>query len=86
VTATGEPPRGPAGGDQAQKLDMPGLDEALRHDLDERIREFEALHQQDVMRGGEGWVPRIRRVDYAIAIAVNVLIVLWLVVVLVGGE
>jgi hypothetical protein len=86
VTTTGGAPQGPSGGGPARQLDMPGLDEALRQDLDERITEFEALHQQDVMRGGEGWVPRIRRVDYAIAIAVNALIVLWLVIVLAGGE
>jgi hypothetical protein len=86
MTSTDEPPRRPSGGDQIQQLDMPGLDETLRRDLDERITEFEALHQQDVMRGGEGWVPRVRRVDYIIAIVVNALIVVWLVVVLVGGE
>jgi hypothetical protein len=86
VTSTGEPPRRPAGGDQIRQLDMPGLDESLRRDLDERITEFETLHQQDVMRGGEGWVPRVRRNDYLIAIVVNALIVLWLVVVVVGGE
>jgi hypothetical protein len=86
VTTTGGSSQGPAGGNQAQKLDMPGLDETLRRDLDERITEFEALHQADVMRGGEGWVPRVRRADYIIAIAVNALIVLWLVVVIAGGE
>lgn len=70
----------------AEQPNLPGLDDALRRDLDERLREFEAEHQQDVMRGGPGWVPRIRSVDYAIAIAVNAAIIVWLVIVLLGGE
>lgn len=65
---------------------LPGLDAELRRDLEQRLHEFEAEHQQEVMRGGPGWVPRIRRVDYAIAIAINAVIVLWLVIVLLGGE
>ena len=76
--------RGTGGG--MQSLDMPGLDDTLRRDLDDRIRDFETHHQQDVVRGGEGWVPRIRMIDYAIALAVNAAIVLWLVLVLLGGE
>jgi hypothetical protein len=80
-------PREPGSGSGAiQKLDMPGLDETLRRELDGRITEFEARHQQDVVRGAAGWVPRIRPMDYAAAIAVNALIVIWLVVVLLGGE
>lgn len=83
---TTPPPGDPGTSGGARELDMPGLDPTLRRDLDERIREFEAKHQQDVMHGGPGWVPRIRRADYALAIAVNALIVLWLVVVLLGGD
>jgi hypothetical protein len=80
-------PREPGGGSRAmQSLDMPGLDEALRRDLDDRINEFEARHQQDVVRGGAGWVSRIRPADYAVAIAVNAAIVIWLAIVLLGGE
>lgn len=86
MTAMGDRPPGPAHGREARQLDLPGLDDNLRLDLDERIREFEDLHSHDVMRGGEGWVPRIRRIDYLVAIAVNAIIVLWLVIVLVGGE
>ena len=62
------------------------MDERLRTDLDERIRDFEERHQSDVTQGGEGWVPRIRRIDYVVAIAANAVIVLWLVVVLLGCE
>lgn len=70
----------------AEQPNLPGLNDALRRDLEERLQEFEAEYQQEVMRGGPGWVPRIRRVDYAIAIAVNAVIVLWLLIVLLGGE
>lgn len=80
-------PREPGGGShEVQRLDMPGLDETLRRDLDGRICEFEESHQRDVVQGGAGWVPRIRPVDYAVAIAVNAVIVIWLIVVLLGGE
>jgi hypothetical protein len=69
-----------------QRLDLPGLDEDLRRELDERINEFEHLHGHDVAHGGAGWVPRIRSVDYMIAGAVNLLIIVWLVLALMGGE
>lgn len=86
MTTTNEP-REPGGGSHAmQRLDMPGLDETLRLELDERINDFEAAHHQDVVHGGAGWVPRIRPADYAVAIAVNAVIVIWLIVVLLGGE
>lgn len=86
MTTMGERPQEPAHGRDAQQLDLPGLDEEMRRDLDQRLTEFETLHQQDVMRGGEGWVPRVRRIDYVVAVAVNAVIVVWLVIVLTGGE
>jgi len=76
----------PGAGGPAKELGLPGLDEDLRRELDVRIADFEALHQQDVLAGGPGWVPRIRRMDYILAIAVNAVIVLWLVIVLMGGD
>lgn len=65
---------------------LPGISPEWRRDLDERLVEFETLHQYDVVHGGPGWVPRIRRVDYTIAIVVNAVIALWMVLVLVGGD
>jgi hypothetical protein len=65
---------------------LPGVSAEWLRDLDERIVEFEARHQDDVMRGGPGWVPRIRRFDYAVAIAANVVIIVWLFLVLLGGD
>lgn len=64
---------------------LQGLTPEWRRDLDQRLVDFETHHQYDVVHGGRGWVPRVKRVDYTIAIAVNVVIVLWLILVLVGG-
>ena len=66
-------------------VNRPGVDGELAKEIEERIVEFERDHEASVLAGGPGWVPRIRPVDYAIAIAVNAVIVLWLIVVLVGG-
>jgi hypothetical protein len=66
-------------------VQLPGIDEDLRADIEARIAEFEAHHQASVLADGPGWVPRIRRSDYVWAVAVNAAIVLWLVIALVGG-
>lgn len=72
------------GGDKMENstslpLHMPGLDAKLLAEVEERIEEFERDHEQDVIRGGNGYVERIRKKDYVIAIAINaVLGVYWL--------
>lgn len=66
-------------------IELPGLTEELRADIEARITEFETQHEPDVLRGGAGWVPRVTRRDYAVAIAVNALFVIWLVIALAGG-
>lgn len=71
--------------DRSSRVSLPGLDEDLRADIETRIAEFEAEHQASVIAGGPGWVPRLRRSDYIAAVAVNLLIIVWLVVALVGG-
>jgi hypothetical protein len=71
--------------DGPPRVDLPGIDDGLRADIETRIAEFEALHQASVLADGPGWVPRLRRSDYLWAVAVNVLIIVWLVVALVGG-
>lgn len=71
--------------DTGRSVDLPGVDAELAADIERRIAEFEALHAADVLRNGPGWVPRIRRSDYAIAIAVNAVIAVWLLIVLIGG-
>lgn len=67
------------------RVRLPGADAQLTEEIERRIAEFERDHEPDVLRDGPGWVPRIRRVDYLIAIAVNAAIVIWLIVALAGG-
>lgn len=71
--------------DTTRRVTLPGLDEELRADIEARIAEFEAEHQSDVIAGGPGWVPRLKASDYLWAVVVNVAIIVWLVVALVGG-
>lgn len=66
-------------------VDLPGVDAAMAADIEERISDFEGNHEADVLSGGPGWVPRVTGRDYAIAIAVNALIVAWLVAVFARG-
>jgi hypothetical protein len=65
---------------------LPGISPEWRRDLDQRIVEFGTRHQDDVVHGGRGWVPRVRHADYMIAVAANVVIVIWMILVLVGGD
>lgn len=67
------------------EIALPGVSGELAREIDERITEFEREHEPDVARGGPGWVPRIQGVDYAVAVAVNALIALWLLIALIGG-
>lgn len=67
-----------------EQVNLPGIPADLARDIDARIREFEREHQASVLADGPGWVPRIRGSDYALAVAVNALIIVWLVVALVG--
>jgi hypothetical protein len=66
-------------------IDLPGLDGDLRRDVEERIEEFEQVHEPDVLRDGAGWVPRVTGRDYAIAVGINAVVVAWLVAVFVRG-
>jgi len=60
-------------------LYMPGVDATLLAEVEERVSEFERDHEQDVLRGGNGYVDRIQKKDYVIAIAINaVLGIYWL--------
>lgn len=66
------------------RINLSGLSEELAQDVEERILEFEKKHEASLLNGGAGWVLKIRGIDYSIAIAVNAVIVLWLVVVFLG--
>lgn len=67
----------------AGDLGLLDVDPAIRRELLERLEEFEQQHFADVQRDGPGWVPRISWKDYAFAIAVNTVVVIWLIVALV---
>ncbi|MFA9431388.1 hypothetical protein [Egicoccus sp. AB-alg2] len=70
--------------DDIAEVNLPGIAEDLRQDIEERVAQFELQHQADVLRDGPGWVPRIRGIDYAIAFGVNLLFVLWLIIAFTG--
>ena len=64
-------------------MNLSGLSEDLRDSIEERVNEFEREHEEHLIYGGPGWVPRIRRFDYAIAVVINVALAIWLVLTLV---
>jgi hypothetical protein len=50
-------------------------------EIEARVSEFEAKYEEtSIIHGGGGWVPKIKKSDYAIAIAVNVVIVIYYVI------
>lgn len=63
-----------------RKVHVGDLDPELAQAIEERISEFERKHEPDVLRDGPGWVPRIRKIDYVIALAINAAIIIWLVI------
>lgn len=63
-----------------RKVYIGGLDAELAQAIEERVSEFERKHEPDVLREGPGWVPRIRKIDYVIALAINAAIIIWLVI------
>lgn len=65
---------------QKMPVDLPGLDEKLRQDIEERIEEFERKHLADVLNGGDGWVPRVRTIDYIISVGINLVPIIWLII------
>jgi len=66
-------------------IDLPGMDEELRRDVELRVEEFEKEYTPRLLKEGKGWVPKIRLRDYIIAIVINALVVIWLIIALVGG-
>ena len=60
-----------------------GLNREIAQSIEERVSEFELNHEHDLVKGGSGWVPRIRKVDYIIALVINAAITLWLAIALI---
>lgn len=65
-------------------VDLPGVTDDLRAEIERRIEEFEQKHESDVFNDGPGWVPRVKASDYVIAGAVNLVLILWLILALAG--
>ena len=63
-----------------RNINLPGLGEELRNSVEERVSEFEHKHEPGLLKGSSGWVPHIRKLDYAIAILINAVIALWLII------
>lgn len=67
--------------DKTEKMPVfiPGLDPKTAAEIEERISEFERDHEQDVIHGGDGYVPRIQKKDYIIAGSINLVLgIYWL--------
>lgn len=62
-----------------------GAPPELLADIEQRVTEFERDHEPSILADGPGAVPRIRRFDYVVAIAVNMGLILWLVIAFMGG-
>jgi hypothetical protein len=74
----------PEDGPTTLRVDLPGLDERMRQEIQERVDEFDREHLHSAWNGGPGWVPRITGRDYAIAVAINLVIVVWMIVAFMG--
>jgi len=49
-------------------LKISGINKEILQSVEERVSEFEQNHEHDLVKGGSGWVPRIKKVDYMIAL------------------
>lgn len=63
-------------------IELPGLEEGLRKEIEARVDEFEREHLDSAMAGGDGYVAKIKMRDYAIAITLNVIVIIWLIIAL----
>ena len=61
-------------------IDIKGLDDETRAVLVERIEEFEKDYEKSSSEGGPGYVEKIKKSDYAIAIIFNAIIAIYYVV------
>lgn len=63
-----------------RNINLHGIDEELKKSVEEIVLEFESIHERNLFRSGTGWVPKIRKLDYAIAIIINLALILWLII------
>jgi len=65
-----------------RNINLQGIDEELKNAVEERVSEFEREYEPALLKGSTGWVPHIRKLDYAIAIFINAVITFWLIIAL----
>jgi len=66
-----------------RRMNLSGLSADLKHSIEDRVNEFEQEHEDVLINGGPGWVPRIHKFDYAIAIVISASLTLWLFITLI---
>lgn len=59
------------------EVDVPGISPEMKEQLEDLITEFEENHLDDVLNGGAGFVPRLRKIDIVIAVTINALIAIY---------
>ncbi len=59
---------------------VPGISKEQEVAIEEAMSEFEDKHEYNALHGGDGWVPRIKPIDYILAIVPNAIFVIWLII------
>jgi hypothetical protein len=64
-------------------IDVKGLTDEMRTELEERVREFESEYESVAASGGGGYVEKIQKKDFIVAGVINgVILIYWLIVTL----
>ncbi len=61
-------------------VDIGGLTPEMTAELEQRVCEFERDHEPSASKGGEGYVPLIRKGDYIFAGTINGIIVIYMII------
>jgi len=61
-------------------VNVPGLTSEMGEELEERVRDFENIHEESASVGGAGYVPIIRKGDFMFAGIINIAIVIYMVI------
>jgi hypothetical protein len=60
-------------------INFPGITKEMEQELEARLKYFEANHEDDVIHGGPGYVPKIRNIDFIVAWGINLVLgIYWL--------
>lgn len=59
------------------EVDVPGLSSEMTENLEELICEFEENHANDMLNGGDGFVPRLKKRDLVVGTVINGLILVY---------